>query len=374
MARGIFIGTRHTAASRSPPLPAPSLPGSSPPVASAFSPIARVRSASRSCSIHVTPASSGLSTCTAAPAATNRDAISAKFSIDGPNTGILPNAAGSRILCPPDSTRDPPTKTPSANRYNELSLADSIDQQDSHIVGNRRSRTRTNGGRNVPVLARHRHTQLRPSNELPLRLHDEIRRRGKSLRLSRRQHQQRVWKLPLQRTESDECQRFFRGHHAARHNDRRTPAARSFRLQPCRQRRLGRWFLVILQIFAHKHAFRRRPQCPHALCIAFTLHQIRTRPAKRVAQQGPQQKSKPRKILLPSRKRSIRYPPAHKHDGHPAPPSLTQEIWPDLRLSKITTTRAAPHPAPASRKTPNPTENKSPHRQTPAAPAPATAP
>src|SRR5580704_12263603 len=53
----------------------------------AVSLIPRARSGSRSNSIHATPASSGLSTCTAALADTNRDAISAKFSIDGPNTG-----------------------------------------------------------------------------------------------------------------------------------------------------------------------------------------------------------------------------------------------------------------------------------------------
>src|SRR5215469_12970500 len=82
----------------------------------AFSPICAVRSGFRSCSIHATPASSGLSTCTAAPAATNLAAISAKFSVDGPNTAILPNAAGSRMLCPPEGTSEPPTKTPSARR------------------------------------------------------------------------------------------------------------------------------------------------------------------------------------------------------------------------------------------------------------------
>ncbi len=85
----------------------------------AVSLIARGRYGSRNISIHATPASSGLSTCTAAFAETNRDAISAKFSIDGPNTGTFPNAAGSKILCPPDSTSDPPTNAPSANRYKD---------------------------------------------------------------------------------------------------------------------------------------------------------------------------------------------------------------------------------------------------------------
>src|ERR1700704_1401723 len=87
--------------------------------ARAESPIFRMRSGSRKNSIHATPASSGLSTCTAAPADTKRAAISEKFSIEGPNTGILPKAAGSRILWPPDGTREPPTNTPSAQRYRE---------------------------------------------------------------------------------------------------------------------------------------------------------------------------------------------------------------------------------------------------------------
>src|SRR5256885_16511379 len=81
----------------------------------AVSPIFLFRSGFRNNSIHDTPASSGLPTWSAAPAATNRSAISAKFSMDSPNTGTFPNAAGSRILCPPDSTSDPPTNTPSAN-------------------------------------------------------------------------------------------------------------------------------------------------------------------------------------------------------------------------------------------------------------------
>src|SRR5208282_3044087 len=80
----------------------------------AVSPICAARSGWRKNSIHATPASSGLSTWTAAPAAVNRWAISAKFSMDGPNTGIFPNAAGSRMLCPPLGTREPPTKAPSA--------------------------------------------------------------------------------------------------------------------------------------------------------------------------------------------------------------------------------------------------------------------
>src|SRR6267143_1041144 len=45
----------------------------------------------------------------------------AKFSMEGPKTGTLPKAAGSRILWPPESTSEPPTKTPSARRYREAS-------------------------------------------------------------------------------------------------------------------------------------------------------------------------------------------------------------------------------------------------------------
>ena len=59
----------------------------------AFSPIFWRRSGLRSNSIQATPASSGLSTWMAASAATKRAAISAKFSLDGPNTGSLPKAA-----------------------------------------------------------------------------------------------------------------------------------------------------------------------------------------------------------------------------------------------------------------------------------------
>jgi len=74
--------------------PGLSLRGFLPPKRFAVAPIRVIRSGDRSNSIHVTPASSGLSTCIAASAATNRCDISAKFSIDGPNTGTFANAAG----------------------------------------------------------------------------------------------------------------------------------------------------------------------------------------------------------------------------------------------------------------------------------------
>src|SRR5213082_2639076 len=85
----------------------------------ALSLISFMRCGLRSNAIHAKPTSSGLSTWMAAPAATKREAISAKFSIEGPKTGTLPNAAGSRILCPPDGTSEPPTKAPSASPYTE---------------------------------------------------------------------------------------------------------------------------------------------------------------------------------------------------------------------------------------------------------------
>src|SRR5262249_11544411 len=80
----------------------------------AFSPTFFIRSGLRKTSLQATPTSSGLSTWTAASAVRKREAISAKFSIEGPKTGILPKAAGSKILCPPEGTSEPPTNTPSA--------------------------------------------------------------------------------------------------------------------------------------------------------------------------------------------------------------------------------------------------------------------
>ena len=41
----------------------------------------------------------------------NASAISLKLCMCGPNTIGLPNTAGSRMLCPPVSTRLPPTNT-----------------------------------------------------------------------------------------------------------------------------------------------------------------------------------------------------------------------------------------------------------------------
>src|SRR5215472_1741185 len=61
------------------------------------------------------PSCGPLVTSTAARAFRNCAAISRKFSIDGPNTGGFPNQAGSRILCPPLGTSEPPTNTASAN-------------------------------------------------------------------------------------------------------------------------------------------------------------------------------------------------------------------------------------------------------------------
>src|SRR5688572_1027947 len=50
-------------------------------------------------------------TCSAASLARNASAISAKFSMCGPNTIGLPKTAGSRMLWPPARTRLPPTNT-----------------------------------------------------------------------------------------------------------------------------------------------------------------------------------------------------------------------------------------------------------------------
>jgi len=49
-------------------------------------------------------------------AETKREAISAKFSIDGPNTGIFPKAAGLENIVSSGRTSEPPTNTPSATR------------------------------------------------------------------------------------------------------------------------------------------------------------------------------------------------------------------------------------------------------------------
>ncbi len=63
-------------------------------------------------------------------AATNVSAISAKFCMCGPNTIGLPCTAGSRMLCPPWSTRLPPTKTTVATWKSVRQLADRVEDDD----------------------------------------------------------------------------------------------------------------------------------------------------------------------------------------------------------------------------------------------------
>jgi len=89
----------------------------------AFSPILWRRSGLRTVQSMRPPASSGLSTWMAASAATKREAISAKFSMEGPKTGIFTERGGFRILCPPEGresrprTRHPPAVERCDRRY-----------------------------------------------------------------------------------------------------------------------------------------------------------------------------------------------------------------------------------------------------------------
>ena len=73
------------------------------------SPARRTGSLSNACSV----SSSSSPDCTwqAPLAAKNVSATSLKFCIQGPKTIGLPKMAGSKMLCPPTSTRLPPTKT-----------------------------------------------------------------------------------------------------------------------------------------------------------------------------------------------------------------------------------------------------------------------
>ena len=74
----------------------------------------------------------GLLTWIAASACRNFAAISRKFSMDGPYTGTLPNAAGSRILCPPAGTSEPPTKHRVGEPIESGEFAQAVEQQ--HIA------------------------------------------------------------------------------------------------------------------------------------------------------------------------------------------------------------------------------------------------
>src|SRR2546422_439872 len=62
-------------------------------------------------------------TITPAPQARNCSAASAKWSMCGPKTTALPQAAGSSGLCPPTLTRLPPTKTSVAPTRHKRLLA-----------------------------------------------------------------------------------------------------------------------------------------------------------------------------------------------------------------------------------------------------------
>ncbi len=53
---------------------------------------------------------------------------------------------------------------------------------------------------------------------------NKIRRLLKTLRLPRRQHQQRIRKLPLHHAKRNQRQRLFARHHTSRHNQRPPPA------------------------------------------------------------------------------------------------------------------------------------------------------
>jgi len=97
---GTFIARHRPDVSQSPPPLDPSLRVSQPPSGApsrSFSSYAPDRQTIRSRRPRRLPALH----LNCGPAETKREAISAKFSIEEPNTGIFPKAAGSRILWPP---------------------------------------------------------------------------------------------------------------------------------------------------------------------------------------------------------------------------------------------------------------------------------
>jgi len=142
----------------------------------------------------------------AAPAETKREAISVKFSIDGPNTGIFPKAAGSRILCPPGRNERPADKSAIGQCVKRSQFADTVEQKNSDVIGNNGIIRRPGGLR----LRRPRNRQSRPPDELAVRFVNKLRGLIKALRLAGRKHKQRLRILALQSSKGNERVRLFR--------------------------------------------------------------------------------------------------------------------------------------------------------------------
>ena len=171
-------------------------------------------------------------------------------------------------------------------------LTDAIEEQNGNLARNRGvgwhgvGRGRTIGS--PADLRRSGNRQGRAPNKSSVRLMDIFGSRSKLLRLSWSKNQQRVGILALQRSKSDERQRFFGSHDASSDDQRGPRAAFDLRLQPIRERRGRRKLGVVFQISNDRYAIRRRAESVNALGILLTLHQKGGRMRKRILQKRPQ--------------------------------------------------------------------------------------
>ena len=103
----------------------------------AVSPIWRFRSGSRNNSIHATPASSGLSTCTAAFAATKREAISAKVFHRRAEDGDFAERRGLQNIMAARFHQGAANEGAVGKLIERSQFADAVEEQHGYVIGDR---------------------------------------------------------------------------------------------------------------------------------------------------------------------------------------------------------------------------------------------
>src|SRR5260370_37595304 len=109
------------------------------------------------------------------------------------------------------------------------------------------------------------------TNKLASGFVNELRRIFKGFRLSRSENQQRVGMLALHDAESNQCERLFCGHDAARDNDRRATLPASFRLEPGRKRPCRGNLLAGFEVSADRDTLRGGAQWTYAFSVLLCL-------------------------------------------------------------------------------------------------------
>jgi len=191
-------------------------------------------------------------------------AISAKFSIEGPNTESS-EGRGLKNIVPPDGTSEPPTKHAIGNAIERGEFADAIHQNDRNIFRIAPFSKPPAGCPGPGIGSFERRMNLRCDSSMNSAVASNVPAfagRGPEV----------LWDIRLAKFRSDEREGFFRGDNAARDDDWGTTATPGFYLEPIREGVGAGSSKSYFKLPLTKNAVRRRPRArmrsaSFSLCI-----------------------------------------------------------------------------------------------------------